>query len=204
MPALDKIPQTLASFARGKLWHDVGRPNTHPNFVNLWSLKTEFTKFRILRVRLIVPFMSRRKIKNDLWKYRLLHVKCRLILISNLNLIGLFSTELQRCGKRDIENEIDDWDLRLNKCWQAVHIDCYRWPVGSFLGICRLAITVNLASNVGKETTLISFDPHCLYTYHCMPAFAQWRVCMHMYLCAYVRRVSMQYVIRLCRTYNRT
>jgi len=140
-------------------------------------------KFRILRVRLIVPFMSRRKIKNDLWKYRLLHVKCRLILISNLNLIGLFSTELQRCGKRDIENEIDDWDLRLNKCWQAVHIDCYRWPVGSFLGIYRLAKTVKWASNVGKGTTLISFDPHCLYAYHCMSACAQWRVCMHISIC---------------------
>jgi len=37
--------------------------------------------------------------------YSLLHLKCHLISISNLNLLGLFSTER---GKRDLENEIID------------------------------------------------------------------------------------------------
>jgi len=34
-------------------------------------------------------------------KYSLLHLECHLISISNLNLLGLFSTER---GKRDLEN----------------------------------------------------------------------------------------------------
>jgi len=37
--------------------------------------------------------------------YTLLHLECHLISISNLNLIGLFSTER---GKRDLENSIID------------------------------------------------------------------------------------------------
>jgi len=44
-------------------------------------------------------------------------------------------------------------------------------------------MTVNLASNMGKETTLIPFDPHCLYAYHCMSACAQWHVYMHVCIC---------------------
>ena len=38
---------------------------------------------------------------NKVGRYSLLHLECYLILMSNLNLIGLFSTER---GKRDLEN----------------------------------------------------------------------------------------------------
>jgi len=41
----------------------------------------------------------------------LLHLECHSILFSNLNLIGLFSTER---GKRDVENYIINWFLRRN------------------------------------------------------------------------------------------
>jgi len=51
--------------------------------------------------------------------YSLLHLECRLILVSKLNLLGLFSTEH---GKRDLENWIIDWVLRLEK-W---HSTCNR------------------------------------------------------------------------------
>jgi len=45
--------------------------------------------------------------------------ECHLISMSNLNLLGLFSTER---GKRDLENEIIDWEMRLKK-W---HSKCNR------------------------------------------------------------------------------
>jgi len=41
--------------------------------------------------------------------YKLLHLECHSISISNLNLCGLFSTER---GKRELEH---DWDLRIKK-----------------------------------------------------------------------------------------
>ena len=47
--------------------------------------------------------------------YSLLHLECHFISISNLNLLGLFPTER---GKRDLENQITDWDLRTEK-WQS-------------------------------------------------------------------------------------
>jgi len=51
--------------------------------------------------------------------------ECPLIAISNLNLLGLFSTEL---GKNNLENSIIDWDLRVRKWhseWNRVYsIDC--------------------------------------------------------------------------------
>jgi len=47
--------------------------------------------------------------------YSLLHLDGHSISISNLNLVGLFSTEL---GRRDLENYIIDWDLRLKK-WHS-------------------------------------------------------------------------------------
>ena len=49
----------------------------------------------------------------------LLHLDCHLISISNLNLLGLFSTER---GKRFVENNIIDWDSRMKK-W---HSKCNR------------------------------------------------------------------------------
>ena len=51
--------------------------------------------------------------------YSLLHLQCHSILISNLNLLGLFSTKR---GKRDLEIEIIDWELRMKK-W---HCKCNR------------------------------------------------------------------------------
>jgi len=44
--------------------------------------------------------------------YSPLHVKCHWIPISNLNLLGLFSTEL---AKRDLENSMIDRDLRIKR-----------------------------------------------------------------------------------------
>jgi len=44
--------------------------------------------------------------------YCLLHVEWHSIESSSLNLIGLLSTER---GKRDLENQMIDWDLRLEK-----------------------------------------------------------------------------------------
>jgi len=51
--------------------------------------------------------------------YSLLHLECHLTSISYLNLLGLFSTER---GKRDLENQIIDWDWRSKK-W---HSKCNR------------------------------------------------------------------------------
>jgi len=42
--------------------------------------------------------------------YSSLHLECYLIAISNWNLLGLFATER---GKRELENWIIDWDLRV-------------------------------------------------------------------------------------------
>jgi len=47
--------------------------------------------------------------------YSLLCLECHSISISNLNLVGLFSTE---CGKRDLDNQIIDWALRTKK-WHS-------------------------------------------------------------------------------------
>jgi len=44
--------------------------------------------------------------------HSLLHLQCYSISISNLNLLGFFPTER---GKRDLENNIIDWDLRMKK-----------------------------------------------------------------------------------------
>jgi len=52
-------------------------------------------------------------------QYSLLHLECHVISISNLNLLGLFSTER---GKRDLENKIIHWDSRFKK-W---HSKCSR------------------------------------------------------------------------------
>jgi len=51
--------------------------------------------------------------------YILLHLECHSNSISNLNLLGLFSTKR---GKRDLQNEIINWDLRMKK-W---HFKCNR------------------------------------------------------------------------------
>jgi len=64
-------------------------------------------------------------------RYSILHLECHLISISNLNLLGLFSTER---GKRDLENWIVDWDLRLKKC----HSKCERlYVVYEWWYVCR-------------------------------------------------------------------
>jgi len=47
--------------------------------------------------------------ERELALHNLLHLECHSISISNLNRIGLFST--QRC-KRDLENKINDCDQR--------------------------------------------------------------------------------------------
>ena len=47
-----------------------------------------------------------------IYTYSLLHLECHSIWISNLNLLGPFSTER---GKRDLESYNIDWDLRLEK-----------------------------------------------------------------------------------------
>jgi len=51
-------------------------------------------------------------IHMDIQIYSQLHWECDSASVSNLILIGLFSTER---GKRDLENKIIDWDLRKNK-----------------------------------------------------------------------------------------
>jgi len=55
--------------------------------------------------------------------YSLLHLECHVISISNLNLLGLFSTER---GKRDPENETIDWDLRMKK-WHCKYDRLYSY-----------------------------------------------------------------------------
>jgi len=47
------------------------------------------------------PVFTHKYVFLDLVMYSLLHLECHLISISNLNLIGLFSTER---GQRDIKN----------------------------------------------------------------------------------------------------
>ena len=92
-------------------------------------------------------------------QYSLLHFECHLITISNLNFRGLFSTERV---KRDQENQIIDWDLRLKKC----HFKCNRLCLVDIPGMmfttffswvqhffCKLQI-----SNGGGATWLLNSD----------------------------------------------
>jgi len=51
----------------------------------------------------------------------LMYFECHSVPISSLNLAGLCSTKL---GKRDLENEINDWDLRMKK-WHSKHNRLY-------------------------------------------------------------------------------
>ena len=73
--------------------------------------------------------------------YILLHLECHLIVISNLNLGGLFSMER---GKRDLENKIIDWDLRLKK-W---HSRCNRLYVHTRLRIWNWHILVHILNTL--------------------------------------------------------
>jgi len=66
----------------------------------------------------------------EVLRYSLLHVECHSISISNLNLPGLFSTER---SKRDLEDQIFDWDLTMKK-W---HSECNRLYVTSACVILR-------------------------------------------------------------------
>ena len=71
-------------------------------------------------------------------RYSLLRLECHLISISNLNLLGLFSTKR---SKRDPEKWINDWDLRTkkwhSKCRSAIRCTCLSRS-GCFWGCLRV------------------------------------------------------------------
>jgi len=88
-----------------------------------WALhlrkRALYLRKRALYLRKRAPHLRKRALFEITHTYSLLHLECRLISSSNLNLLGLFSTER---GKGDLENEIIDWDFRLKK-W---HSKCNR------------------------------------------------------------------------------
>jgi len=76
------------------------------------SLLPSFVEKRPRRLRLEIEIEWHCKCNR---LYSLLHLQCHSISISNLNLVGLFSTKL---GKRDLEDQINNWDLRMKK-WRS-------------------------------------------------------------------------------------
>jgi len=122
-------------------------------------------------------------------QYSLLHLECQTILISNLNLICLFSREH---GKRDLENQIIDWDLRLEK-WHSKYNRLYQnkcclvrrmghathdmMNANKHLGMgwLRLVETYNFHEPTNRSHPISTFDPantivlNCQY--HCQTKY---------------------------------
>ena len=79
--------------------------------------------------------------------YSLLHLECHFISVSNINLLGLFSTER---GYRDRENEIIDWDLRMKK-WHSKCNRLYIYIQHSTMGWLQLVGSLKLQVSFAKE-----------------------------------------------------
>jgi len=104
-------------------------------------------------------------------RYSLLHLECHLMSISNRNLFGLFSTE---CGKRDLENQVIDWDVRMKK----QHSKCnrlYIWPHVPWLYnsvlhtpyiLCRCVCVPQRISMCAMTRSHVCYDAHPCVSSH--------------------------------------
>jgi len=69
----------------------------------------------------------------------------------DLNLIGLFSTER---GKRDLEDLIDDWDLRMKKG----HSKCNNMRISSLFDLNLIGLFSTERGKRDLENSIIDWD----------------------------------------------
>jgi len=97
--------------------------------------------------------------KANFGEFVLLHLECHSIPFSNLNLIGLFSTER---GKRDVENQKIDWFLRLEK-WHSkfntlYYLEASREELTDFWEILKSQLATRCTKYISLLLTFEIFD----------------------------------------------
>jgi len=123
-------------------------------------------------------------------KYSQLHLECHSISISNLNLIGLFSTE---CGKRGLENLTIKWNLR--PTYSVLHLECHFFFLRS-QSIIKLSRCF-LPHSVVKRRMRLRLEIEIEWLSKCNWLYMHHAPVMYMYVFTYIL-FNMHHTICIC------